>query len=32
MYDDTISVIDNSKDKVIKTVPVDETPNGISFR
>ncbi|GEQ22972.1 hypothetical protein CBU02nite_34780 [Clostridium butyricum] len=32
MYDDTISVIDNSTDKVIKTVPVDETPNGISFR
>ena len=32
MYDNTISVIDNNTNKVIATVPVDETPNGISYR
>ncbi|KGK89148.1 40-residue YVTN family beta-propeller [Desulfosporosinus sp. HMP52] len=31
MYDDTISVIDNNNNKVIGTVNVGKTPNGISF-
>jgi YVTN family beta-propeller protein len=32
LYDGTVSVIDNAKDKVIKTVQVGEKPYGISFR
>jgi YVTN family beta-propeller protein len=32
MYDGTVSVIDNSTDKVIKTVKVEGEPNGISYR
>ncbi|WP_297421453.1 YncE family protein [Clostridium sp.] len=32
MYDGTVSVIDNSTDKVIKTTKVEGEPNGISYR
>lgn len=32
MYDNTVSVIDNTSNKVIVTVAVDKTPNGISYR
>lgn len=32
MYDGTVSVIDNSTDKVIKTTKVEDEPNGISYR
>jgi YVTN family beta-propeller protein len=32
MYDGTVSVIDNSADKVIKTTKVEGEPNGISYR
>lgn len=32
MYDDSVSVIDNSNNEVIQTIPVGETPNGISFK
>ncbi|MFW2488055.1 cytochrome D1 domain-containing protein [Clostridium chromiireducens] len=32
IYDGTVSVIDNSTDKVIKTVKVEGEPNGISYR
>lgn len=31
MFDNTVSVIDNSKNKVVKTIPVGKTPNGISI-
>lgn len=32
MYEATVSVIDNETNKVIATIPVDEEPNGISFK
>ncbi|MCR3759525.1 YncE family protein [Clostridium felsineum] len=32
MYEATVSIIDNSKNKVITTIPVDKEPNGISFK
>lgn len=32
MYDGTVSVIDNSTDKVIKTTQVEGEPNGVSYR
>lgn len=32
MYDGTVSVIDNSTDKVIKNTKVEGEPNGISYR
>jgi YVTN family beta-propeller protein len=31
MFDNTVSVIDNSEDKVIKTINVEKTPNGITI-
>ncbi|MDR6999456.1 YncE family protein [Neobacillus niacini] len=31
MFDDTLNVIDNSQNKVIKTINVGKTPNGISI-
>lgn len=32
MFEDTVSVIDNTANKVIATIPVDGEPNGISFK
>ena len=32
MYDNTVSVIDNSKNNVIAIIPVGKTPNGITFK
>lgn len=32
MYDNTVSVIDNLKNKVIAIIPVGETPNGITYK
>ncbi|WP_449516669.1 hypothetical protein [Clostridium sp.] len=32
MYDNTVSVINNNTNKVISTVKVGKTPNGISYR
>ena len=32
MYEATVSVIDNSTNKVIATIPVDKEPNGITFK
>jgi YVTN family beta-propeller protein len=32
IYEDTVSVIDNSSNKVIATIPVDKESNGISFK
>ncbi|WP_133626908.1 YncE family protein [Fonticella tunisiensis] len=32
MYDNTVSIVDNNTNKVVATVLVDKTPNGISFR
>lgn len=32
MYDGTVSIIDNSTDKVIKTTKVEGEPNGISYK
>jgi YVTN family beta-propeller protein len=32
MFDNTVTVIDNQKNKVIATVPVGTTPNGITFK
>ncbi|MCM0647270.1 YncE family protein [Clostridium swellfunianum] len=32
MYEATVSVIDNETNKVVATIPVDEEPNGISFK
>lgn len=32
MYDNTVSVIDNAQNKVISTISVDKTPNGITFK
>ena len=32
MYENTVSVIDNNTNQVIAAVPVDKTPNGISYR
>jgi YVTN family beta-propeller protein len=32
MFDNTVSVIDNSRNEVIATVPVGQTPNGISYK
>lgn len=32
MYDNTVSVIDNAKDKVIAIIPVGKTPNGITYK
>lgn len=32
MYDGTVSVIDNSTDKIIKTTKVEGEPNGITYR
>jgi YVTN family beta-propeller protein len=32
MYDNTVSVIDNTTNKVIATVKVSKTPNGISYK
>jgi len=32
MYENTVSVIDNTTDQVIDTAQVDATPNGISYR
>jgi len=32
MYDNTVSVIDNTNNKVIAIVKVSKTPNGISYR
>lgn len=31
MFDDSISIIDNSQNKVAKTIQVGKTPNGISI-
>jgi len=31
MFEDTVSIIDNAKNKVIKTIKVGKTPNGISI-
>jgi YVTN family beta-propeller protein len=31
MFDNTVSVIDNSENKVVKTIKVGKTPNGISI-
>lgn len=31
MFDNTVSVIDNKRNKVIKTITVDKVPNGISI-
>lgn len=31
MYEATVSVIDNSTNKVISIIPVDKEPNGISY-
>jgi YVTN family beta-propeller protein len=31
MFDNTVSVIDNSENKVIKTINVEKTPNGITI-
>lgn len=31
MFNDSVSVIDNSKNKVINTIKVDKIPNGISY-
>ncbi|NRD76468.1 hypothetical protein HPT25_03055 [Bacillus sp. BRMEA1] len=31
MFDNTVSVIDNSQNKVLKTIKVGKTPNGISI-
>ena len=32
MFENTVSVIDNSRNEVIATVPVGQTPNGISYK
>lgn len=32
IYDATVSVIDNSTNKVVTTIPVDEKPNGITLK
>lgn len=32
MFEATVSVIDNETNKVIATIPVDEIPNGISYK
>jgi YVTN family beta-propeller protein len=32
MFDNTVTVIDNQNNKVISTIPVGTTPNGISFK
>lgn len=32
MYENTVSVIDNNKNKVIATVEVGEEPNGITIQ
>lgn len=32
MFENTVSVIDNIKDLLVATVPVGQTPNGITFR
>ncbi|WP_410515139.1 cytochrome D1 domain-containing protein [Paenibacillus sp. BR2-3] len=32
MFEDTVTVIDNDQNKVIKTFPVGDVPNGISFK
>ncbi len=32
MFDNTVSVIDNSRNEVIATVPVGQTPNGITYK
>jgi YVTN family beta-propeller protein len=32
MYEATVSVIDNSTNKLVATIPVDGEPNGISFK
>ncbi|OOM10580.1 cytochrome D1 domain-containing protein [Clostridium saccharobutylicum] len=32
MYNETVSIIDNSTDKVINTIKVEGEPNGISYR
>jgi YVTN family beta-propeller protein len=31
MFEDTVSVIDNKSNKIIRTIPVGKTPNGISI-
>ncbi|MBT2696673.1 hypothetical protein J7E79_04480 [Bacillus sp. ISL-40] len=31
MFEDTVTVIDNSQNKVLKTIKVGKTPNGISI-
>ncbi len=32
MFDNTVSVIDNGKNEAIATVPVGQTPNGITYK
>ncbi len=32
MFDNTVSVIDNSRNAVVATVPVGQTPNGITYK
>lgn len=32
MFENTVSVIDNEKNEVITTIPVEEKPNGITFQ
>lgn len=32
IYDATVSVIDNSTNKVVATIPVDKEPNGITLK
>ena len=32
MFDNTVSVINNRENRVISTVPVGETPNGITYK